>query len=38
LHHSFLREVESEVKWMQEGHCPPLGETNDCVACDLPRR
>jgi hypothetical protein len=34
----FLREVEHEVKWMQEGHCPPLGETNGCVSCDLPRR
>lgn len=34
----FTREVEREVKWMQEGHCPPLGDYNECVACDLPQR
>lgn len=34
----FNTEVEREVKWMQEGHCPPLGESNECVACDLPPR
>jgi hypothetical protein len=33
----FRREVEREVKWMQEGHCPPLGEHNECVSCDLPK-
>jgi hypothetical protein len=34
----FNREVEREVKWMQDGQCPPLGESNDCVSCDLPSR
>jgi hypothetical protein len=34
----FNREVEREVKWMQDGRCPPLGESNDCVSCDLPAR
>lgn len=33
----FRREVESEVRWMQDGHCPPLGERNECVSCDLPK-
>jgi hypothetical protein len=34
----FLTEVEHEVRWMQDGHCPPLGDKNECVACDLPKR
>jgi hypothetical protein len=31
----FRSEVEREVQWMQKGHCPPLGERNECASCDL---
>jgi hypothetical protein len=34
----FRQDVEREVKWMQQGHCPPLGQSNECVSCSLPKR
>ena len=34
---TFRLEVQRQVAWMQEGHCPPVGEHNDCLACDLPK-
>jgi hypothetical protein len=33
---AFRLEVQRQVAWMQEGHCPPVGEGNECLACDLP--
>ena len=35
---TFRTEVEREVQWMREGHCPPLGQENECASCDLVKR
>ena len=33
---TFRLEVQRQVAWMQEGHCPPVGQGNECLSCDLP--